>query len=59
MFSKLLDKYATDGHDGILSDTDVQESDWYYAAVIFLAQKDITKGTTATTFSPDATLTRG
>lgn len=38
---------------------DVEEGGWYYDAVAFIAQKEITKGTTATTFSPDATLTRG
>jgi hypothetical protein len=39
--------------------TDVKESSWYYDAVAFIAQKGITEGTTATTFSPDVTLTRG
>ena len=39
--------------------TDVKEGDWYYDAVAFIAQRGITAGTTATTFSPDATLTRG
>ncbi|MDD4389257.1 MAG: S-layer homology domain-containing protein [Eubacteriales bacterium] len=38
---------------------DVKESSWYYDAVAFIAQKGITAGTTASTFSPDATLTRG
>ena len=39
--------------------TDVKEADWFYTAVSFCAEKGITKGTSATTFSPDATLTRG
>ena len=39
--------------------TDVDDSAWYAGAVTFLAARDITSGTTATTFSPDATLTRG
>ncbi len=39
--------------------TDVTDSAWYADAVTFLAARGITSGTTATTFSPDATLTRG
>lgn len=39
--------------------TDVKEADWFYGAVRFCAEKGITNGTSATTFSPDATLTRG
>jgi len=39
--------------------TDVPPGAWYYDAVSFIAAKGITSGTTATTFSPDATLTRG
>lgn len=38
---------------------DVTSSAWYADAVTFLAARGITSGTTATTFSPDATLTRG
>ena len=38
---------------------DVADSAWYADAVTFLAARDITSGTTDTTFSPDATLTRG
>lgn len=38
---------------------DVRESDWYYDAVMFLAKRGITKGTSATTFSPSDPLTRG
>ena len=38
--------------------TDVADSAWYAGAVTFLAARDITSGTTATTFSPNATLTR-
>lgn len=39
--------------------TDVAPGAWYYDAVSFIAQKGITSGTTATTFSPAASLTRG
>ncbi|NLT19978.1 MAG: S-layer homology domain-containing protein [Syntrophomonadaceae bacterium] len=39
--------------------SDVLPGAWYYDAVSFIAAKGITSGTTATTFSPDATLTRG
>lgn len=39
--------------------TDVKEADWFYNAVKFIAEKGITNGTSATTFSPNATLTRG
>lgn len=39
--------------------TDVKETDWFYSAVGFCAEKGITNGTSATTFSPNATLTRG
>ncbi len=39
--------------------SDVLPGAWYYDAVSYIAAKGITSGTTATTFSPDATLTRG
>lgn len=39
--------------------TDVSDSAWYADAVTWLAARGVTSGTTATTFSPDATLTRG
>ncbi len=38
--------------------TDVSESAWYYDSVMQLAQSSVVKGTTATTFSPNATCTR-
>ncbi len=38
---------------------DVSGTAWYSDAVTFLAARGITSGTTATRFSPDATLTRG
>ena len=38
--------------------TDVHTSDYYYDAVLWAVQNGITNGTSATTFSPDATVTR-
>ena len=38
--------------------TDVSADAYYYDAVLWAAEKGITTGTTATTFSPDAVLTR-
>ena len=38
--------------------TDVSADSYYYDAVLWAAEKGITAGTSATTFSPDATLTR-
>lgn len=42
-----------------VSFNDVSDTAWYASAVTFLAARGITSGTTATTFSPDASLTRG
>ncbi|ODU55304.1 MAG: hypothetical protein ABT01_06520 [Clostridium sp. SCN 57-10] len=49
--------YAVGYHK--VSFTDVASGSWYDSAVTFLAARGITSGTTATTFSPAATLTRG
>lgn len=38
--------------------TDVSSSAYYYDAVLWAAEQGITSGTSATTFSPDATVTR-
>ena len=38
--------------------TDVHTSDYYYDAVLWAVQNGITNGTSAKTFSPDATVTR-
>ena len=38
---------------------DVKENAYYYKAVLWAVEKGITKGTTATTFRPDQTCTRG
>ena len=39
--------------------TDVQAGQYYYDAVLWAVAQGITNGTSATTFSPDATCTRG
>lgn len=39
--------------------TDVSASAYYYDAVLWAVEQGITNGTSATTFSPDATVTRG
>lgn len=44
---------------GSLPFTDVDPSDWYYDSVRYVYEKGIMGGTDATTFSPDATTTRG
>lgn len=38
---------------------DVKETDWYYAAVQYAAANGFFSGTSATTFSPNGTMTRG
>ncbi|MBR2667948.1 MAG: S-layer homology domain-containing protein [Oscillospiraceae bacterium] len=38
--------------------TDVKSGDYYYDAVLWAVEKNITKGTSATTFSPDQPCTR-
>ena len=38
---------------------DVKEGAYYYDAVLWAVEQNITSGTSATTFSPDATVTRG
>jgi hypothetical protein len=39
--------------------TDVSQSDWYYDAVSYAVENSLFSGTTATTFSPNAPLSRG
>ena len=39
--------------------TDVKPTDYFYYAVLWAYHKDITRGSTATTFSPNAPCTRG
>ena len=38
--------------------TDVKAGSYYYDAVLWAVKEDVTKGTTNTTFSPDANCTR-
>ena len=38
---------------------DMSASAYYYEAVLWAVERGITNGTSATTFSPDATVTRG
>ncbi len=38
---------------------DVKESDWFFPAVKYAAEKGLFKGTTETTFSPNDSMTRG
>ncbi len=38
---------------------DVKSSDYYYQAILWAVENEITKGTSDTTFSPNATCTRG
>ena len=39
--------------------SDVKDGEYYYKAVLWAVEKGITKGTSATKFSPDETCTRG
>jgi len=39
--------------------TDVKESDWFYSAVQYAREKGFFSGTSATTFEPNRTMTRG
>lgn len=50
-------QYAV-GYNAV-SFADVNPSAWYYAPVTFSAARGITTGVTATTFSPDTSITRG
>ena len=38
--------------------TDVKESDWFYDAVVYVYTNELFNGTSATTFSPNGTMTR-
>ncbi len=44
--------------DGTFAFDDVQESDWFYDDVNYVYTHDLIKGTSATTFAPQATTTR-
>lgn len=47
----------TKGNDNAF--TDVDDDDWFYDDVAFVVEKKIFNGTSTTSFSPDATMTRG
>jgi hypothetical protein len=44
---------------GLIGAIDVNEGDWFYGAVVFAVKNGLFNGTTATTFSPNAAMTRG
>lgn len=48
---------ASPAVSGTMPFTDVAAGSWYYDAVLWASQKDITLGTSAATFSPNALLT--
>ena len=53
--------YAKAGSPSVSSSNpfhDVKSGDWYYSAVLWASQNGITNGTSATTFSPNANVTR-
>ena len=53
--------YAKAGSPSVSSSNpfhDVKSGDWYYSAVLWASQNGITNGTSATTFTPNANVTR-
>lgn len=55
---KIYDRITVEFTDGTLPFTDVHESDWFYDDVVFAYENGLFSGTTATTFSPYAPMTR-
>lgn len=53
-----LDEHVLQNGDGTLPFTDVRETDWFYDDVVFAYENGLFSGTTATTFSPYAPMTR-
>lgn len=47
------------GVSNALPFTDVKATDWFYGAVNYAVENGLVSGTSATTFSPSATMTRG
>lgn len=43
----------------VMGFTDVSSSDWFYSSVDFVTQNGMFNGTSATTFSPNSSMTRG
>lgn len=55
---KIYDRITVEFTDGTLPFTDVRETDWFYDDVVFAYENGLFSGTTATTFSPYASMTR-
>lgn len=55
---KIYDRITVEFTNGTLPFTDVRESDWFYDDVVFAYENGLFSGTTATTFSPYASMTR-
>ena len=55
---KIYDRITVEFTDGMLLFTDVHETDWFYDDVVFAYENGLFSGTTATTFSPYASMTR-
>ena len=55
---KIYDRITVEFTDGTLPFTDVHETDWFYDDVVFAYENGLFSGTTATTFSPYASMTR-
>lgn len=55
---KIYDRITVEFTDGMLPFTDVRETDWFYDDVVFAYENGLFSGTTATTFSPYAPMTR-
>ena len=53
-----LDEHVLQNGDGTLPFTDVRETDWFYDDIVFAYENGLFSGTTATTFSPYASMTR-
>ena len=55
---KIYDRITVEFTDGTLPFTDVRETDWFYDDIVFAYENGLFSGTTATTFSPYASMTR-
>lgn len=55
---KIYDRITVEFTDGTLPFTDVRETDWFYDDIVFAYENGLFSGTTATTFSPYAPMTR-
>ena len=60
IFYMLLFVCPLSSHAALVSDfADVKSGDWFYSSVSFVTQNGMFNGTSAASFSPDATMTRG